>query len=469
MATNRPRRTVRERIAARVATPVDIASLAAFRFLFGLVLLAAIVRFISKGWVRELYVEPAFHFAYPGFEWIRPWPDAFMHLHFVLLALLAVGVALGFFYRICITLFFLGFTFVELLDQPAYLNHYYLISLISGLMIFLPANRAWSIDAWRKPGIRVDTVSAWCLNVLRFQVGVVYLFAGLAKLNADWLFQAQPLRIWLAARSDLPMVGWWLDKLWVAYAASWLGAIFDLCIVFFLLGQPTRRPAYALLVVFHVATGLLFNIGMFPWIMIVAATLFFPAGWPRYWLARFSMFLSSRFKSVQLARRVHAAVALEHAPRRPPGRATGCLLAVLSSYAAVQLALPLRPYFALEPSAWTGSGFNCAWQVMVAEKTGFAEFYAGDSATGRRRKLSLKSYLTPRQEAMMAQDPYLIQSMARRLAADLKDRGLSNVQIKVNAFATLNGRPSQQLINNEVDLAGTLSPGWIQSLAHRED
>src|SRR6266496_4174510 len=165
MATSSPRQKLREALARVVTLPVDIASLAAFRILFGLLMAAAMVRFLAKGWVAQLYVEPVFHFAYPGFEWIRPWPDVLMHAHFVVMALLAVGVALGFFYRICITLFFLGFTYVELIDQTAYLNHYYLISLISGLMIFLPANRAWSIDAWRKPEIRVDAVPAWTLNV----------------------------------------------------------------------------------------------------------------------------------------------------------------------------------------------------------------------------------------------------------------------------------------------------------------
>src|SRR5204863_382571 len=115
------------------------------------------------------------YFSYPGFEWIRPWPSPLMHAHFVLLALLALGVSVGFCYRICATLFFLGFTYVELIDQTAYLNHYYLISLLSGLMIFLPANRAWSLDGWRKPQIRRDVVPAWCLNLLRFQVAVVYI------------------------------------------------------------------------------------------------------------------------------------------------------------------------------------------------------------------------------------------------------------------------------------------------------
>ena len=132
---------------------------------------------------------------------------------------------------------------------------------------------------------------------------------------------------------------------------------------------------------------------------------------------------------------------------------------------SVQVALPLRPYFSAQPSAWTGSGFNCAWQVMIVEKTGFVEFHAFDRAVGKFRKLSLKDFLTPRQEMMMAQDPHLIRAMARRLAADVKTSGLANLEIRANAFATMNGRPSQRLIDPKVDLAGALSPGWILSLA----
>ena len=209
-----------------------------------------------------------------------------MQAHFILLALLAVGIALGLFYRVCAALFFLGFTYVELIDQTNYLNHYYLISLLSGLLIFLPANRAGSLDAWRKPQLRADAVPAWTLNLLRFQIGLVYIFAGLAKISADWLLRAEPLRIWLAARSAIPLIGPLLSQLWTAYVASWFGAVFDLTVVFCLLCGRTRRMAYALVVVFHVATWVLFNIGMFPWVMLVAATVFFPADWPRHWLRR---------------------------------------------------------------------------------------------------------------------------------------------------------------------------------------
>jgi hypothetical protein len=101
---------------------------------------------------------------------------------------------------------------------------------------------------------------------------------------------------------------------------------------------------------------------------------------------------------------------------------------------------------------------------MIAEKTGYAEFYAFDPVTGQRWRLSLEKYLTPRQEVMMAQDPYLVRVMARRLAADLRAGGLTQAQVTVNAFATLNGRPSQRLIAPDINLAGPVPPGWIVAL-----
>jgi hypothetical protein len=475
---------------------------------------AAMLRFIAKGWVRELYIEPVFHFSYPGFEWVQPWPAPLMYAHFVALALLAIGVALGLFYRACITLFFLGFTYVELLDQTAYLNHYYLISLLSGLLIFLPAHRVWSLDAWRNPGLRTEVVPAWCLNILRFQVAVVYIFAGVAKLNADWLFRAQPLRIWLAARSDLPLIGHWLERTWVAYAASWFGAAFDCSIVFFLLCRRIRKPAFVFVVCFHVATWVLFNIGMFPWIMIVAATLLLPADWPRRLISKVAVGGRRREEADSRELSRNDAVATDAGrdgsphycalPARslgagcsPNGAQQSCaakcipsplgegrvrgtatyesphgltetrstaLIFLLLAYVIVQLALPLRPYLSSQPSAWTCSGFNCAWQVMIVEKTGYAEFYSVDPSTGRRSRLSLKDYLTPRQEVMMAQDPYLVRDMARRLAADLTDQSGVAIHVTANAVATLNGHPSQQLINPNCDLAGPIAGGWILPL-----
>jgi vitamin K-dependent gamma-carboxylase len=207
------------------------------------------------------------------------------------------------------------------------------------------------------------------------------------------------------------------------------------------------------------ATWVLFNIGMFPWIMIAAATLLFPAGWPRDLLSRADG-LAARCNRVRLAEKVRA-VALQSSLVAKLCRVTPWLMSALGVAAAVQLALPLRSFFCAEPPAWTWAAFNCALRVMIVEKTGYVEFFAFDSGTGKRRELSVKTYLTSRQETLMAQDPYLIREMARHFAADLASRGLSEVKIQVIAFASLNGRPSQPLIDPQVDLAEPQAPAGL--------
>ena len=111
------------------------------------------------------------------------------------LGFLAEGIAVGYRYRLCALLFFLGLTYVELPDKTAYLNHYYFAALVSLLMVFLPLNRSLSVDAWLKSRTLWDTIPAGALWLLRGQVAAVYVFAGISKLNADWMLEAQPLRI----------------------------------------------------------------------------------------------------------------------------------------------------------------------------------------------------------------------------------------------------------------------------------
>ena len=431
--------------ARAIAAPVAVHSLAAFRILFGLLMTAAMLRLLALGWVGELFVEPRFHFAYPGFEWVRAWPSLWMHVHVAGLAGCALGIALGYRHRVCSGLFLLGFGYLELIDQTTYLNHYYLVTLLAGLLVVLPAQGAWSVDAWRNPRVRRDVVPAWTVNLLRFQIGVVYFFAGVAKLNADWLGRAQPLRIWLPTRMDLPLIGSYLDQTWVAYAASWSGAVFDLSIPFLLLFRRTRLPAFAVLVVFHVLTWRLFNIGLFPWIMMVGALMFFPAGWPLMhgW------------------GRSRKECGKSRGPGLPVPRWQGVLLSV---YVTAQVVIPLREFVYPGPSAWSYEGFNFAWKVMVAEKTGHVTFHAWDPVRRSGWRLRTSDYLTPRQAVMMAQDPHLIRIMARRLAADLEAQGHAGIEVRAEAVATLNGRPGQALVDPGVNLGGPLAEGWIVPL-----
>ena len=125
----------------------SIAPLIIFRIIFGALMLFGISRFLYKGWVQQLYIDPQFHFGYYGFEWVKPLEGSLMYLPFILMIVASIFIIVGFLYRYSAFVFFICFTYVELLDKSNYLNHYYFVSLISCLMVLVPANRYFSIDA----------------------------------------------------------------------------------------------------------------------------------------------------------------------------------------------------------------------------------------------------------------------------------------------------------------------------------
>jgi hypothetical protein len=119
------------RVLTRLLTPVDIAALVYFRIVFGAIMLWEVWRYFEYGWIERYWVDPKFHFTYYGFDWIRPWPSPFMHYHMAGLGVLAAMILLGLWYRVSTVLFFLGFTYIFLLEQARYLNHFYFVCLVS--------------------------------------------------------------------------------------------------------------------------------------------------------------------------------------------------------------------------------------------------------------------------------------------------------------------------------------------------
>ena len=424
-----------------------------FRIVFGLVCLAGVVRFFAHGWVSELYVEPAHHFTYLGFGWVTPWHGWGMYLHFALLGTLALGIAIGYRYRVCALAFFLGFTYVELLDKTNYLNHYYLVSLVSFIMVLLPLHRSMSIDRWLAErgggdpaGLAWGHVPVATLWVLRAQVAVVYLSAGIAKLNPDWLFEAQPLRIWLHHHTDLPLVGPLMSELWTAYAMSWAGAFFDLTIVGWLLWGRTRVWAFLAAVVFHLLTWALFSqIGVFPWLMLAGALVFFPPDW----LKRFAASLRTGYKAIPPETNpVH---------RRDKERRwlpkVAC--AALAVYLLVQLAIPLRHYAYPGNVRWNEEGYRFSWRVLLTEKAGMAEYRVVDPESGRSWQAGPERYLTPLQTERAATQPDMLLETAHIIADDFASKGYPNVRVYADVFVSMNGRKYQRLIDPSVDLAST--------------
>lgn len=428
--------TVTDRISGFLFRPVSIAPLVTFRITFGVLMLLSLLRFWWRGWIATLYLEPQFHFTYPGFSWVQPLGDPGMYILFALLIISTLLIILGCFYRLAMIFFFLAFTYVELIDATTYLNHYYFISLVAFLMIFLPANRAYALDVnwWKNKASQ--QVPAWTIDILRFQLAIVYIFAGLAKLNPDWLLHAEPMKTWLPAKSHLPIIGPWMYEAWVAYFFSWFGALYDLFIVFFLLNKKTRPLAYVFVLGFHLATALFFpGIGMFPYVMITASLIFCSATFHEKLLS----FLPG-FKWPQTS----ANWAL---------KGKKILTLSIALYVLLQVLIPLRFLGYPGHLFWTEQGYRFSWRVMLMEKSGTAYFTVKDKTGKQFYEVDNKQYLTPLQEKMMSTQPDLILKYAQHLAKVYEKKGVKNPQVFAEVYVALNGERSKLFIDPSVNLA----------------
>jgi hypothetical protein len=437
----------------RLSSTCDAAGLGAFRILFGALLLFSVLRFWAYGWIEQLYLEPSFHFTYLGWDWVTPWPGWGMYAHFVLMALAALGLCLGAFSRCSALVFCLTFSYAELIEKASYLNHYYFVSLVTLLLTFIPSGAALSVDAWRRKrgGRAPGRVRRWHYVLLQAQLGLLYFFAGFAKLNPDWLLQAEPLGTWLALHAELPVIGPALAAPWLAYAASYAGVLYDLSITGWLLWRRSRAYAYAVVVLFHVAVWLLFPIGVFSWVMIVSASVFFEPDWPRRCWRRLGLAGTP-------------SVGAEHAPSPVPAL-TLCLAA---AYLLVQAAVPLR--FLLYPGNvnWHEQGFRFSWRVMLVEKAGQVELTVLTGEDDRRYVVYPREALTGLQYKMMSTQPDMIHEYARHLARRFVAQGHTRVRVYADAWASLNGRPRQRLIDPGFDLASVprslRNQSWILPL-----
>jgi hypothetical protein len=435
---------IRKRWSDFLFREVSITPLIAFRIVIGFLFLFSTVRFVSNGWVKQLYIDPPFHFTYLGFDWVHPLPNNWMYLPFICLIVASLGIIFGAFYRFSTVLFFLAFTYVELLDKSYYLNHYYFVSIIAFLLIWLPAHAQFSVDAKRNPAIQRTTIPQWPIFILRFQLGIVYCFAGIAKLNSDWLLEAQPLRMWLQAFRDLPLVGNLLATSWIAFVFSWVSCFYDLTIPFFLSRNRTRSIAYIFVVVFHILTWLLFPIGVFPWVMIFSTLIFFPASFHAKWLN-------------PLQRWFH----WKSNPSELKTASSKWIIACLSIFLIIQLLVPFRYLLYPNNLFWHEEGFRFSWRVMLMEKKGYATFYVEDRTTRKSIEITNSDYLSPQQIDQMSRQPDMILQFAHFLGEKYADTTLhygsksvhlSRPRVSADVYVTLNGRPNQHFVSRETDL-----------------
>lgn len=422
--------------------PVDISFLVFFRISFAVIALWHIWRLWTTGAISYYYIEPPFHFTFNGFSWVKPWTGNGMYWHFGIMAVLAFGIMIGACYRLCAVLFCVGFVYEFLLEKGLYQNHYYLLCLISAFMIFLPAHRYASVDACLRPSLRTRLVPAWTLWLLRAQLSIVYFYGGLAKVNADWV-RGQPVRLGLAERADMPFVGHYFTEEWMVQFFVWGGLLFDLLIVPALLWSRTRILAYLVALAFHLINSVMWQIGVFPWFMILATLIFFPPDFPR---------------RIILTRRTRLPDEPYDGP--PLSQKQRWIVGVLGIYMAIQLLVPFRHYLYPGDVSWTEEGHRFAWHMMLRGKSAAIRFYGTDRVSRRTAPIPVRPFLTERQIEKLGKEPDMILEFSHFLADELARRGHEDIEIRALVLVSLNGRKAQLFIDPMIDLLAEKRGLW---------
>ena len=402
------------------------------------------------------YIYPELHFKYFGLWWIEALPGGLMYLMVWGLGVLSLLVAAGLWYRLSTALLTIGYIWFFLIDQAQFQNHYYLLCLLCLLMNIMPAGRVWSVDARRRDGTASTTAPAWTLWLLRFQIGIVFFYGGVAKLNGDWL-SGSSMAHQLGLRMDTPLIGHLFDRPEIILCFTYSGLLLDLLIVPMLLWRRTRWLAFAGGIVFCVINSNLFEIGVFPWFMITATSIYFRPDWPRVLARRLGVDLDV----------TESAPAPEPAPLSRRHRVA---IAVLALYAVLQILVPLRHHLYPGNVAWNRMGARFSWHMRLHNWIPvYPQFYVTFPDTGAMARFQLSDLrINLDQETRMATRPDMIQQLCRYISDRFAEEGVEGVQVRARIGVALNGRPPQLLVDPSVDLAATprtLMPlPWVSEL-----
>ncbi|NMH88933.1 HTTM domain-containing protein [Flavivirga algicola] len=410
---------------------IDNSALIVFRIIFGLLCFLESVGAIFTGWVKKTLVEPEFTFSFIGFEWLQPLPGSGMYFYYVIMGIFALGIMLGYKYRLSALCFTIMWAATYLMQKSSYNNHYYLLMLLSGIMVCLPAHRYASIDVKQNPKLKSLSMPHWCRLVIVLQLFIVYTYASIAKLYPDWL-DTTVIELLMKGKAHYSLVGNVLQLKWLHYVLAYGGIVFDGLIVPLLLFKPTRKYAFMASIFFHLFNSFVFQIGIFPYLSL-AFTLFFfePKTIQKLFLKKKPFYSSNEVVIPKF---------------KTP------LLALFSIYFLIQIGLPLRHHFIEGDVLWTEEGHRLSWRMMLRSKIGRTSYRVKNKDSGKSTFISLDDYLTRKQRRSASTKPDVIWQFSQHLKQKFQNDG-QEVAIYVDSKISVNGKPYKTLIDPGVDLA----------------
>lgn len=410
---------------------IDNSSLIVFRIIFGFLCFAESVGAIFTGWITKTLVEPKFTFTFIGFEWLQPLPGNWMYVYYAVMGIFGLLIMVGYKYRFSAFMFFIMWCGVYFMQKSSYNNHYYLLVLLSGIMVILPAHKYASLDVKQNPKLKSIAMPAWCKWIFVIQLFILYTYAFKAKLYPDWLDLSVPTSL-MEAKINYPIIGGLLQNGFMPYLVGYGGILFDGLIIPLLLFKPTRKYAFFASIFFHLFNSFVFQVGVFPYLSLAFCLFFFNPETVR------NIFL----KGKELYTKAEIIV-----PNYKP-----ILIGLGSVYFAIQIVLPLRHHFIPDDVLWTEEGHRLSWRMMLRSKSGYTNFKVVNTATNKTTPINLTQYLTKKQIRSVNYKPDFMWQFAQYLKKEYKKKG-EDVQVFVSAQVSVNGKPHQHLINEKVDLA----------------
>lgn len=418
---------------------IDNTGLVIFRIIFGFLCFTEAVGAIYTGWVKRVFIEPQFTFSFIGFEWLQPLPGNGMYIYYGLMGLFGLMIMFGYKYIVGMVGFAILWAGCYLMQKSSYNNHYYLLMLLSGLMVFLPANRYASLDAKLNPEIKSISMPQWCKLIFVLQLLIVYSYASIAKWYPDW-FDTDFIEILMKGKAHYKLIGGLLQQKWLHYVLVYGGVLFDALVIPLLLYKPTRKWIFFISIFFHLFNSFVFQIGIFPYLSLAFSLFFFePETIQKIFLRRKPIY--------------HGDEVIVPAHKN-------LYISIFIIYFLFQIGLPLRHHFIKDDVLWTEEGHRLSWRMMLRSRSGSTSYTVKDKNSGKSYKIDLDHFLTAKQKRSASSKPDVIWQFAQRLKKHFAENG-QDVAVYVDSRVSINGGPYNTLIDPNVDLAS--APWhWVQ-------
>ena len=324
----------------------------------------------------------------------------------------AASLLAGFFIRESLFLIFVFTTYLFLNHPLDWLNHEYLLCIVYFLLLFTPLEKA-------KKDPEGFSYS-WSLNAIKLMMLIVYFYGGLSKITYDW-FNGYPIYLWLDNSMRLfsylePIV----DKKTLAILLSYSSFFLDLFAPVFLFIKKTKKIFISFLIVFHLLNGEMFMIGSFPYMAIFLTCLFLIESKE-----------SSDSPSISVVDKAK--------------------FYVLGLFFLIQIIIPMKRFLYSYDTLWTGESRRFGWRMMSSQHICHITFYARDKKTGETSEYRLDSLSLESKSDICNYPNHIIQT-ARMIKGQAFVQG-REVSVHARAYASLNGRKAQELVDPNVDLS----------------